>query len=49
MRLRTDNPWYPNARLFRQEQAGDWVRVVRQVVDALDEFSSRALDAGPNP
>ena len=28
---RTDSPWYPTMRLFRQEQAGDWEPVVAQV------------------
>jgi hypothetical protein len=33
MRERTDSPWYPTARLFRQPQFGDWdsvVKVLRQ-------------------
>lgn len=32
---RDDSPWYPNARLFRQEVPGDWGGVVRRVCDAL--------------
>jgi Tfp pilus assembly protein PilF len=31
MRERTDSPWYPTARLFRQEMAGDWTVPVEQV------------------
>lgn len=33
---RDDALWYPNVRLFRQSQAGDWMAVVKQVVAALD-------------
>ena len=32
---RTDSPWYPTARLFRQRTRGDWGDVVGRVVDAL--------------
>jgi Tfp pilus assembly protein PilF len=32
---RTDSPWYPTARLFRQPSAGDWSAVIRDVVHAL--------------
>jgi len=32
---RSDSPWYPSARLFRQEQAGDWNGVVAAVGEAL--------------
>jgi hypothetical protein len=32
---RTDSPWYPTARLFRQRQLADWERVVEQVREAL--------------
>jgi tetratricopeptide (TPR) repeat protein len=28
---RSDSPWYPSARLFRQQQAGDWHRVFQQL------------------
>jgi Flp pilus assembly protein TadD len=28
---RTDSPWYPTMRLFRQPKAGDWESVVEQV------------------
>jgi ADP-heptose:LPS heptosyltransferase len=33
---RVDNPWYPSARLFRQQTAGDWTGVVRQVIEELN-------------
>ncbi len=32
---RTDTPWYPSVRLFRQEMRGDWAGVVRRMADAL--------------
>jgi tetratricopeptide (TPR) repeat protein len=32
---RTDSPWYPTARLFRQKRAGDWKAVVSSVARAL--------------
>ena len=32
---RTDSPWYPTARLFRQPHQGDWDAVVAHVVKAL--------------
>jgi hypothetical protein len=32
---RTDCPWYPTMRLFRQHQPGDWRGVIEDVVAAL--------------
>ncbi|ARJ65061.1 hypothetical protein WV31_04990 [Magnetospirillum sp. ME-1] len=32
---RTDSPWYPNARLFRQPRLGDWGAVMDAVTEAL--------------
>jgi ADP-heptose:LPS heptosyltransferase len=32
---REDSPWYPTARLFRQQQIGDWVPVIERVCSAL--------------
>jgi hypothetical protein len=35
LRGRTDSPWYPSARLFRQSERGDWSGVVQKVASAL--------------
>ncbi|MGQ0523673.1 MAG: tetratricopeptide repeat protein [Betaproteobacteria bacterium] len=32
---RSDNPWYPSMRLYRQERPGDWTGVVEQVAADL--------------
>jgi hypothetical protein len=37
LRARSDSPWYPTARLFRQSAPGDWQSVVTQVAQALQE------------
>ncbi|MFA9439265.1 tetratricopeptide repeat protein [Uliginosibacterium sp. sgz301328] len=46
---RSDSPWYPTARLFRQRQLGDWRAVLDDVVSALRTLQPvRALtDARP--
>ncbi|HEX2655422.1 MAG TPA: tetratricopeptide repeat-containing glycosyltransferase family protein [Xanthobacteraceae bacterium] len=35
---RTDSPWYPTARLFRQPLPGDWDSVIGQVASELKNF-----------
>ncbi len=34
---RTDSPWYPTARLFRQTRRGDWADVVDRIMAALED------------
>ena len=36
---RSDNPWYPSVRIFRQKKSGDWENVVEQVRDALKHLA----------
>ena len=39
---RDTSPWYPTARLFRQDETRDWNRVVQHVCTALSSFIARA-------
>jgi Flp pilus assembly protein TadD len=34
---RNDSPWYPTARLFRQNSIGDWSNVIEDVIHGLHE------------
>jgi hypothetical protein len=40
---RSDSPWYPTMRLFRQKRLGDWVGVFDEIKTALGEW----IAAGP--
>jgi tetratricopeptide (TPR) repeat protein len=37
---RTDSPWYPTARLFRQERRGEWAGCIGRVAEALRGVSA---------
>lgn len=36
---RSDSPWYPTARLFRQSKIANWPPVIRDVREALTKFA----------
>jgi len=48
---RADSPWYPTMRLFRQQNAGDWAGVMREVAACLFKLSesSGARSQRPHP
>ncbi len=44
---RTDSPWYPNLRLFRQDEPGQWAPVFADIAQALRErLSERNAERG---
>lgn len=43
MARREDSPWYPSARLFRQDRPGDWTGVVTRIGALLTEAARDAL------
>lgn len=42
---RTDTPWYPTMRLFRQPRAGDWQAVAAEVERELISMAKEAVHA----
>lgn len=40
LRERSDSPWYPSLRLFRQPRTGDWHEAIDQVLKAYGELFS---------
>jgi ADP-heptose:LPS heptosyltransferase len=37
---RTDSPWYPTLRIFRQASIGEWAPVMQNAADALAQFAT---------
>jgi ADP-heptose:LPS heptosyltransferase len=38
---RSDSPWYPSVRIFRQKTPGDWVTVIQQVTEELSLLTNQ--------
>ena len=45
LRDRSDSPWYPTARLFRQTTALDWPELAARAGDALDRWRDQASNS----
>ena len=46
LRGRTDSPWYPTMRLFRQPEPGDWTSAVEEAAGALQALAAERRGAG---
>jgi tetratricopeptide (TPR) repeat protein len=44
---RSDSPWYPTARLFRQKNPGDWAGVVSDITQQLQALMVHRKDDNP--
>ena len=45
LRERSDSPWYPSMRLFRQTARNDWSCVIEQLKIAINELFQLDLDS----
>ncbi len=41
LRNRSDSPWYPTVKLFRQPKTGDWTSVIAEVSDAMRSIANK--------
>ena len=39
---RTDSPWYPSMRIFRQDNVNDWDNLIQRVSSALEDFVGKS-------
>lgn len=46
MENRSDSPWYPSMKLFRQRQKGDWKSVIDEVSGELTALSESFIHSG---
>jgi ADP-heptose:LPS heptosyltransferase len=46
---RSDSPWYPTARLFRQRRPGDWVGVFEEIAAVLAPYAGKTGCASSAP
>jgi hypothetical protein len=44
---RTDSPWYPSLRIFRQKRLGEWQPVVQRVAVALKAMAAARVRPSP--
>jgi len=44
---RSDSPWYPTARLFRQRHVGEWQPVFAEMAAALQDCAAKAIRRRP--
>ncbi|MBM4004781.1 MAG: FkbM family methyltransferase [Planctomycetes bacterium] len=45
---RTDSPWYPSLRIFRQPRVGDWSSVIGQIAEELPAIDARVRKRRPD-
>jgi ADP-heptose:LPS heptosyltransferase len=41
---RTDSPWYPSMKLYRQRERGDWSSPIERLRDDLGQLSSLRIE-----
>jgi hypothetical protein len=47
MQNRSDSPWYPSMRLFRQKNARDWIPVIARIKQELERLASSRRSGSP--